>query len=135
MFFDNITAAGDAANQWYWSNKNKLSPFVQEKIQALLGPTRSPIEAMTVLPEIIYANKEVMDDEALDLALGLFGISVQYNFYGLADGRGQAIIFALNRELGNAPLAGTEWPEESEDPEVKAEYVQPANPEEVTPEK
>lgn len=123
MFFDSITTAGDAANQWYWTNKTSLSTFLQEKIQTLLGPTKSPIEAAVTLPELIYANKQALNDDALELAIGLLGVAVQYNFYGLGEGRGQSIIFALKRDLNITPLQGTEWPSTSEDPEAKAELI------------
>jgi hypothetical protein len=125
VIFNNITSASDAANEWYWTNKSKLSQFLQEKFQGLLGPTKSSTEVIAIFPEIIYSNKEILDDDALQLAVGLFSMAIQYNFFALGEGRGQAIIFALKRDLNIPPLEGVEWPNPLEDPEKKIEFIEP----------
>ncbi len=117
QYFDNISSAGDALNEWFWTNKARLPDLVGKTIQPLLGAVRSPVDACVNAAEIIYANRTALAPDDLALGAGLAALCSVNGFHGLGEGRGDAMCFALRRDAGeDAPLSVT-WPDPADDPE------------------
>lgn len=120
QYFDNITEAAEAVNEWFWTGKNGMADDLVEIVQPLVGPTKSAVDLVVKTSEAIYARRATLDGPALQLAAGLASFAGVWGFHGMAeDNRGQRMALALRRDSGeNAPV-GSEWPNSSEDPEPK----------------
>jgi hypothetical protein len=100
----------------------------------------SDVDNCVQVAELLYANRALIDagghrDAAMTLAgqLAAFAGQPGQALHGFADpiapgglGRGQAILFAMARELGeDAPAGG--WPDPADDPTPAATSVLPAD--------
>jgi hypothetical protein len=115
--FDGIMSAGDALNEWFWTNKARLPEPVSEAIQPLLGAVRSPVDACVNAAEIIYAHRADLEPDDLTLGAALAALCSVNGFHGLGEGRGDAISFALRRDAGEEAPAHLDWPDSAADPE------------------
>lgn len=120
QYFDNITEAADAVNEWFWTTKNDLPEDLANIVQPLLGPTKSAVDLVVKTAEAIYARRTDLDGPTLQLAAGLANFCQLWGFHGMdQDGRGQKMSLALRRDAGEVAPEGTEWPAAENDPEVK----------------
>ena len=118
--FNGITEAADAVNEWFWTNKTTLPEVMVNKIQPLLGPTKSPVDLVVNTSESIYKNKGELDSEDLQLGASLSYFCYIWGFHGMdVDKRGAKMSLALRRDSGETAPEGIQWPAEETDPEPK----------------
>lgn len=127
QYFDNITEAAEAVNEWFWTNKASMAEDLVGIVQPYVGPTKSAVDLVVNTAEGIYARRDNLDAATLQLAAGLAAFAGVWGFHGMADdNRGQRMAFALRRDSGEEAPLGTEWPDPSQDPEVKGAAQPPA---------
>lgn len=120
QYFDNITEAADAINEWFWTSKNGMAPDLVEAVQPHIGPTKSAVDLVVKTAEAIYARRATLNGPALQLAAGLASFAGVWGFRGMADdNRGQRMAIALRRDSGEPAPQGGAWPDASQDPEPK----------------
>lgn len=122
MTFDGIADAANQLNQYFFANQAAIPKEVAGKIAPLLGPTRSPVDAVVNVSEIVYANREEsgMPKELLELAAGAAILAEAHGFHGMDEGsRGTKISLVMRRESGEKAATDHPWPKKADDPEVK----------------
>lgn len=120
--FTGIAEAAVALNALYWSTRTTLDPAIAEKIEPLLGQTRSPVDAAVKSAEIIYANRAILEPEWLDMGAALAVVAELHGFHGMdVNSRGSLIGMVLRGQ-----------PVEVE-PEAKSEFVLPEREPEPAP--
>ena len=131
LYFDNITEAGDAVNEWFWVNKNGMSESMVGVIQPLLGPTKSAVDLIVKTAEEIYKRRGDLDSSTLQLGAALSSLAGLWGFHGMdVDNRGHRIALALYRDSGETAPEGLAWPDSSQDPEIKGFAPQIVSPSE-----
>lgn len=100
-----------------------LPEAMRDRFRAL-SASPSPVDQIVGVGEFVYANRELVDNRAAELAAGLISFATVNAWHGLLDdSRGDRIVANLRKatgELSRAPAA----------PDAKAEMVIPAPPEE-----
>lgn len=120
QYFDNITEAADAVNEWFWTNKNDMADDLVAAVQPYIGPTKSAVDLIVKSAEAIYARRSTLDAPTLQLAAGLASYSAIWGFHDMADDdRGERMAAALLRDSGEAEPSGGQWPDAENDPEAK----------------
>lgn len=132
--FEGLADAATQLNQWYWQTGRALFPAeLQEQIEAYLGPTRSAVEAVVRVSEIVYARRAELPPEVLEFTSGLPLVAEEHGFHGMDEGsRGSKMSLVMRRDSGEKAATGRPWPKAKNDPEPKGEYAPPGPP--VTPE-
>lgn len=114
--FDNITAAREAVMVYRFGPLLAEAPDVIAKVQAL-SSSPSPVDAIVRVAEYLYAQRATIAAAGVDLCGGLIAFATLNGWYGLLDGdRGNRIVQAIRRDLGETPPAGLAWPEPASDP-------------------
>lgn len=130
--FGGVSDAVVQLNEYFGPNQAAIPEGVREMIRPLLGQTRSAVDAVVKVSEIVFANKEdpALPPELLSLAAASAVVAEAFGFHGMDEGsRGSKLSLALRRQSGEAAPAGVSWPPPEEDPEVRSEYVVPPPPE------
>lgn len=125
LVFDGIVAAGDAIRRFYYRNDDTLPDVVRAKVEPRLAGTLSPVDLAVAFVEAVYANRDDVPAEGLEVAAGVAQIIYESGFHGGLDGRAQAMIPALRRDSGEEAPDGVTWPHASDDPAVNADYTVP----------
>ena len=77
----------------------------------------SPVDQIVKTGEYLYAEKASITSDALSLAGGLIAFATINGWHGLLDGdRGNKIVQAVRRTLGETPPTGLSWPDAADDP-------------------
>jgi hypothetical protein len=124
-FFNEMPAINEAAaNYMLGLDMAELSDELRERLTSATGQV-SPVDRIVKTGEVLYAHRDEIDDDGKTLAAQLIAFAALNGFHGLADGRGQAIVSAMRRELGDEHPAGLDWPDPETDPEILDEYKTP----------
>ncbi len=92
----------------------------------------SPVEAIVLAGELLYANLAALDQAGKELCAALIGLASASDWHGLwRSGRGQGIVRAAMREQGSTLPWVNQDP--ADDPEPLAEHMAP-EPESSEPE-
>lgn len=104
-FYDNIAVATEEARDWITINKNLLDEPVKTALTPLNSIGTSPVDTIVNFAEKVYANVDLFDEEAKDIAAGCALLAAQYGFHGLnIDNRGALMASVLrDEEVENAP--------------------------------
>lgn len=123
--FEGIADAANQLNAYFYANRGSIPGELADRIEPLLGPTRSPVDAVVKVSELVFANKEVpgIPDELKELAASSALLAEAHGFHAMDEGsRGTKIAGAILRESGIRAKPGHPWPKAENDPEVKDEY-------------
>ena len=98
----------------------------------LLMAAASPVDQMVKVAELLYASKDVLNNEARSLAGSLAAFCAENYWHGLdVDDRGHKIKKAMMRDMGEpAPTGG--WPAPADDPEPSPQFAH-STAQEITP--
>lgn len=89
---EGIGAAGDALNEWFWSERASLPEGVEDLIRPLLGMTRSPVDAAVTCSEVIYAWRSQMSPASLALGADLARLCAENGYHQMdQDSRGDRL--------------------------------------------
>lgn len=114
--FGNLAAAREAIMVY------RFGPLLEESAPVIaavqeLSASASPVDQVVRLGEFLYARRATIADSGKDLAGGLIAFATINGWHNLlADDRGNRIVQALRRDLGETPPVGLEWPDEADDP-------------------
>lgn len=78
--------------------------------------------------EFIWAHRAELTDDAKGLGAQLAHYGGTWDLHFYKQGRGYAMARALRRDVGETPPPGEEWPDPSEDPEARPEWLPPVEP-------
>jgi hypothetical protein len=110
--FTGIAEGALAVQDFMLDRPSALPSVARAQIRQLIGQTRSPVDAVCRTAEIIYANRDAVDDEVRELGAALATLAEAGGFQGMdLDNRGGRIA---------AVLRGGEV---AELPEPKPEYL------------
>ena len=120
--FTGIAEAALAIQDFMLDRPAALPDHARDQIRGLLGQTKSPVDAVVKAAEIIYANRQDMPPEALELGAALANVAELHGFHGMDENhRGSRM--ALVMRGGDVEAA----------PEVKAEFAPAVQAEEPAP--
>lgn len=131
--FDSISTAADAARRFFLKNEDSLPQHVQDKVEPRTRQGESPVDLIADFTEAVYANRDSISNEGLEIAAGCANLIGQDGYHGRLDGRASSISFALRRDSGEKAGAGRAWPKKADDPAPKAEFAKPAEDAAPTP--
>ena len=100
----------------------RFGPLVGEEAEIVakveaLSVSPSPVDQIVQLGEYLYAHREDVADEGKDLGGALIAFATINGWHGLLEAdRGNRIVQAMRRDLGETPPAGLDWPEPEDDP-------------------
>jgi len=118
--FDTITDARKAIRKF---NDDALPEHMRERFDTIAS-SPSPVDQIVKLGEFLYANRDQIDDDATELAGGLIQYATLNAWHGLADdARGDRIVQAIRRDLGEPAPNGVEWPDAASDPQPQPQHV------------
>lgn len=123
--FTGITEAAKAVQDFMLDRSAALPDELRERIRGrLLG---SKVDLVCQTAEDIYANREGLSAEVLDLGAGLAVYAESESFHRLAeDGRGSAMARVLRgKSVQSPPEPKAEYLPAAEAPEAKAEFMPP----------
>jgi hypothetical protein len=124
--YEGLAAAADAIREFYYTNKAELPEFVRDKIAGNIGQGNSPVELAVNFTETIFANRDVVPSEAMEIAAGVAMICHEHGFHQDLNGRAYAIVQALRRDSGErAPNGSGGWPKKEDDPGFADTYRRP----------
>lgn len=129
--FNGIAEAADRVREFFYANKAALPPHVVSKVDPYVRTGSSPVDLIAHFTEAVYANRDSVPAEGMELAAGCANLIDQDGYHGRLDDRASAMSFALRRDSGEQAGEGRAWPAPETDPAVKAEYGPP--PEMVPP--
>lgn len=122
--FDNLAAAREAIMTYRFGPLLDEGETVIETVQ-LLSAAVSPVAQVMHIGEYLYARRADIADSGKDLAGGLIAFATVNAWHGLLnDDRGNKIVQALRRDLGETPPIGLEWPDEVDDPAPLAMFAE-----------
>jgi hypothetical protein len=120
--FDTIVAAREAIAAYRAGALLEESTTIIDKV-AELHASPSPVDQIVRIGEYLYARRADIADEGKALLGGLIGFATIYGWHGLlTDDRGDRIVQAMRRDLGETPPEGEEWPLPASDPPALAIY-------------
>lgn len=86
----------------------------------------SPVDRIVEVGESLYTHAEYLSTDGKLLCAGLMTFATLNGWHGLpADNRGPRIAQAMQRDAGEAPPLGMDWPSAESDPAPKAPAVVP----------
>lgn len=116
MTFDTIAAAREAIMTYRFGALLEEGATIIAKVQAL-SASPSPVDQIVRTGEYLYSQRALVADDSLDIAGGLIAFATINGWHNLlADNRGNRIVQALRRDLGEDPPAGMDWPAPETDP-------------------
>lgn len=98
------------------------------------GTKVSPVDKLVDVGEVLYAARADLDTDALTIAGQVIEFCTRNGWHGLTnDARGERMVAAIRRQLGEPHPTGGEWPDPETDPAPKgAQAQQDALPEPST---
>lgn len=121
--FDSITDAREAIMDFRADHLKDLPEALQAKFKSQAA-SPSPVDQIVGTMELLYANKADLTDEAKDLVGGLAAFATTNAWHGLAeDNRGNLIVQAMRRDLGEKAPAGIKFQKAEDDSAPKEQYV------------
>jgi len=127
-------APGDARNaimMYMMMHAGSLQEDTRTQLMGL-ATSPSPVDQIVRTGEFLYARADEVGSNGRDLAASLIAYASLNGWHGLAeDGRGGRIVMALRRDNGETAPAGLSWPDPSNDPAPKTEFVRPDSGPEV----
>lgn len=85
------------------------------------GAKVSPVDKLVDIAEALYAARADFDADALTIAGQVIEFCTRNGWHGLAnEARGERMVAAIRRDLGEPHPSGGEWPAASSDPEARA---------------
>lgn len=116
MTFETIATAREAIMTYRFGALLAEDGAIITKVQAL-SASPSPVDQIVRTGEYLYSQRALIADDSLDIAGGLIAFATMNGWHNLlADNRGNRIVQALRRDLGEDPPIGMEWPEPASDP-------------------
>lgn len=114
--FDNIADAREAIAVYRFGALLDEDVAIVDKVRDL-SASPSPVDQIVRVGEYLYAKRDEIADAGKGVAGGLIAFATVNGWHGLlADNRGNRIVQALRRDLGEEPPAGIEWPDPVDDP-------------------
>ncbi|WP_298195530.1 hypothetical protein [Novosphingobium sp.] len=112
---------------------SSLPAELPEAVQAALldaSAKVSPVDKLVEIAEVLYAARAELDEDALVIAGQVIEFCTRNGWHGLTnDDRGDRMVAAIRRQLGEPHPTGGEWPDPETDPAVKGAPVeQPVTP-------
>ena len=122
--FDNITSAREGIMNYIVGPLTTESADISTKIRQF-NSSPSPVDQIVSIAEYLYAKRAEISNEGKNLAAGLAAFATTNGWHNLlADDRGNKIVQALRRDLGETPPAGVEWPSSVNDPTPSAIFAE-----------
>jgi hypothetical protein len=122
--FTSVSEAARAVQDFLYDRDAHIPDDLREKLRNLVGPTTSPVDTVVHGAEMIYARKDELSPELLELAAGLALVGQQYNFHGMAnEDRGSKMALAFMRDAKVRKPVGIDYPKKETDPEPKSEFI------------
>jgi len=121
-FSDSIQDVLTSLQAWLFSSAATL-PAEMITTLSELSSAPSPVDRIVKVGEFLYARRSEINTSGKEQCAQLIAIATNSGWHGLqTEGRGTKIVKAMCRDVGEEPPVGG-WPDPSEDPEPKAEYV------------
>lgn len=123
--FEGPADAADAARVYFIRNGDAWPEHMRAQVEPYTKSGMSPLDLMVRFTESVYANRDQVDQEAVEIAAGLAGFIDERGYHGRLNGRATAMTAALRRDSGETAPAGRKWPAASTDPDPAPEYGPP----------
>lgn len=111
--------------RFFYTNQAELPPHIVERLEGDVG-SGSPVDLIVNFTEAMYANREAVPAEGLEVAAGTADLINRMGYHGRLDERAAAMVDVLRRDSKEKPAEGHSWPKKGDDPEVKADFAAPA---------
>jgi hypothetical protein len=122
--FDNITEAREGIINYIVGALTTESADITAKIRQL-NTSPSPVDQIVSIAEYLYAKRAEISIEGKSLAAGLAAFATTNGWHNLlADNRGNKIVQALRRDLGETAPAGVQWPNSVDDPAASPAFAE-----------
>lgn len=80
-------------------------------------------DAIVGVMEIMYASRDIIGNEGMDLVASLASYATSYDYHELGrSGRGQMIVQAMSRDMGDQPTSGVTFQPREDDAPSNALY-------------
>lgn len=120
--FDNISDARNAIMDFRADHFADVPEDMRARFREL-SASPSPVDQIVGVGEFLYANRERLTDASRALLGGLIAFATPNAWHGLIeDDRGNRIVQAMRRDLGEKAPAGSTFPKPADDPQVKDHY-------------
>lgn len=87
----------------------------------------SPVDKLVEVGEVLYAARADLSDDSLVIAGQVIEFCTRNGWHGLTnDARGERMVAAIRRQLGEPHPTGGEWPDPETDPAPKGARAQQA---------
>ena len=121
--FDNLTEAREGIMGYRAGALLSEPPAIEAMIRTL-SASPSPVDQIVRTGEYLYAKRAEISTDGQSLAGGLIAFATINGWHGLLDAdRGNKIVQAIRRDLGETAPVGTEWPDEADDPAPLTMYA------------
>ncbi len=121
--FENLTAAKSGLVAYLMASGPTLNETLKRYLtDAVACP--SPVDMLVQSMEALYAAHADLDATGKALVAQLSGFIVANGWHGInQDDRGNRIVRAMLRELGQTPPIGVTWPDGADDPVADTRFV------------
>lgn len=132
---DSIQSALSGISTFLITEGAALTPELRDALVTSSGRP-SPVDRIVEVAESLYTHADYVSNDGKLLCAGLMTFATINGWHGLTqDNRGPRIAQAMQRDAGEQPPMGMDWPEAETDPAPKAPAVVPEAPEPMpTPE-
>jgi hypothetical protein len=121
--FDSIGEAREGIVDFRVDHFDTLSDELKKRFKEI-SSSPSPVDQIVGVMELLYANRAEVTDPAKELIGGLAAYATVNAWHGLAeDNRGNLIVQAMRRDLGEKAPSGVKFQKPDEDPAPKEQYV------------
>lgn len=119
----NFCMAFVASATGYAALPDPVKPMFMDQLP---GPGKSWPECWVNIGELVFANREDCNAEALRLGAQCAFICRMNGFSTLGSDRGWKVQQALQREAGDTAAEGSTWPDPAADPDPLEAWIPPA---------
>lgn len=123
LTFDTITECRNAIMDYRAGALTTEPEAVVTKVRDL-SASPSPVDQIVRTGEYLYAKRAEISADGQSLAGGLVAFATVNGWFGLLENeRGNKIVQAIRRDLGETPPTGVEWPDPADDPAELPQFV------------
>lgn len=131
-FYPDIGPAAADVRRFFNRNDDELPEHVAKALQTEVDGG-SPVDLIVRFVEVVYANRETLPGEAMEIAAGCSDLINQKGYHGRLDGRAAAMVDVLRRDSGERAATGHPWPKKADDPAHKQEFAAEPPPQAAEP--
>lgn len=127
-FLPTLGDALSAVDQFLILHASEL-PEASKTALLAAGTKVSPVDKLVEVGEVLYGARKDLNDDSLIIAGQVIEFCTRNGWHGLTnDARGERMVAAIRRQLGEPHPTGGEWPAPETDPAPLGGNPQPATP-------